>query len=200
MSADHSGHRQRLKRSLKENGLTAFSPHEVIELMLYTALPRRDVNELAHRIDDRFGGVCGLMNADEKELTAMGLSPGTAGTLKAYADCVKAYTASFEESREERGAYVLNRGDLDRLIGDLYRPGKRMLALLSTAQEILFTSEIPQGNPARFIAEKALIYDASAAVAVCGRESGMSDRETEQIREKLKLIDVRFDQYMQDEG
>ena len=38
MSVDHSGHRQRLKRAERENGLLSFSPHEVIELMLYILL------------------------------------------------------------------------------------------------------------------------------------------------------------------
>ncbi len=195
MSADHSGHRQRLKRALKENGLMSFSPHEVIELMLYTALPRRDVNELAHEIDDRLGGVCGLIEADTETLLSLGLSPRTAQTLKAYADCVKAYTASFE-TKEENRAYLLNRGDLERLTRDLYRPGKRMLALLSTAQEILFTSEINLSDPVRFIAEKALIYDASGAAMVCGLAQALRDGEVLQIKEELTLIEVGFEQYV----
>ena len=63
--------------SLRENGLSSFSPHEVIELMLYTALPRRDVNELAHRLDDAFGGVKGLLDASESELIGAGAGPAS---------------------------------------------------------------------------------------------------------------------------
>lgn len=197
MSADHSGHRQRLKRALRENGLMTFSPHEVIELMLYTALPRRDVNDLAHEIDRRFGGVCGLMGASESELIAMGLSPKTAGTLRAYADCVRAYTESFQEKTGKEGTYILNRGDLIRLINSLYVPGKRMLALMSASQEVVFTSEIT-GEPERFIAEKALIYDASGAVMVCGQANALTDGEVKETKEKLKLIEVSFEQCISD--
>lgn len=196
MSADHSGHRQRLKKALRENGLMSFSPHEVIELMLYTALPRRDVNELAHDIDDQLGGVCGLIEADKEALLKLGLSSRTAGTLRAYADCVRAYTASFNDKAEDKNVYILNRGDLDQLVGSLHRPCKRMLALLSASQEIVFTGEVAVDDPARFIAEKALVYDASGAVMTCDGGVALDEKQFIEIKEKLKLIDVRFDQYI----
>ena len=41
----HAGHRERLKKRAQEVGLTALPPHEVIELLLFYAVPRQDVNE-----------------------------------------------------------------------------------------------------------------------------------------------------------
>ncbi len=191
MSVDHSGHRQRLKNALRENGLASFSPHEVIELMLYTAIPRRDVNELAHETDARFGGVAGLMDAGEDELVSFGLSPNAAKTLKAYLECCKAYT----ESAAEQGEFILTRADLDMVSHRVRRPGARVLALLSTGQEVVFVCELPRGDAgkiARFTAERALSCDAAGAIIVCDAKTGLREDETNEISAALKLIDVEL--------
>ena len=46
----HDGHRQRKKEQFLQRGLEGFADHEVLELLLYYAIPRRDTNEIAHRL------------------------------------------------------------------------------------------------------------------------------------------------------
>lgn len=46
----HEGHRERLRQRYIDASLDAFADHEVIELLLTYSIPRRDVNELAHRV------------------------------------------------------------------------------------------------------------------------------------------------------
>ena len=191
MSVDHSGHRQRLKRALSENGLMSFSPHEVIELMLYTALPRRDVNELAHKIDDAFGGVSGLLRAKTEEMTALGLSENTARTLRAYADCVEAYSDSFGAP----GVYVTNRRELDALARRVCGGGRCALTLLSSGRELIYTAPMPPGDSVRFVYEKALIYDAAFALVLCAGDAAPSREEISETKRALGLIDVEFDVY-----
>ena len=50
----HDGHRQRVRNRVRREGLIGFEPHNVLELMLFYALPRGDTNELAHKIMDYF--------------------------------------------------------------------------------------------------------------------------------------------------
>ena len=64
----HAGHRERLRRRALMDGAEALRPHELLELLLFYAIPRRDVNALAHELDKRFGGVCGVLAADEAAL------------------------------------------------------------------------------------------------------------------------------------
>ena len=66
MSKDnvHTGHRARLRERVRQEGLAAFSDHEVIELLLTYAIPRRDVNPLAHELVARFGSLAGVLEAD----------------------------------------------------------------------------------------------------------------------------------------
>ena len=49
----HDGHRERLKQSFIEHGLDAMNDITALELLLFYAVPRRDTNELAHRLLDR---------------------------------------------------------------------------------------------------------------------------------------------------
>lgn len=65
---EHTGHRERLRMRFEQNQLNGFSDHEVLELMLTYAIPRVDVNPLAHRLMDRFGSLSGVMEATAGEL------------------------------------------------------------------------------------------------------------------------------------
>jgi len=55
------------ERYLKQ-GLDGFAPHEVLELLLFYAIPQRNVNPLAHRLIDRFGSLYGVLNASPQQL------------------------------------------------------------------------------------------------------------------------------------
>ncbi len=50
----HAGHRNRLRKRFLEEGLDAFKPHEILELLLFYAIPRKDTNELAHQLLSHF--------------------------------------------------------------------------------------------------------------------------------------------------
>lgn len=64
----HEGHRERLRRRMRENGLGSFAPHEALELILTFAIPQRDVNPLAHQLIDRFGSFSQVLDASVEEL------------------------------------------------------------------------------------------------------------------------------------
>ena len=63
--AEHSGHRQRLFQKLKEGKLTQ---HEYLEMLLFNAMPRRNTNDLAHRLYSEFGGLKKVLNASYEQL------------------------------------------------------------------------------------------------------------------------------------
>lgn len=67
----HAGHRERLRERFRKEGLTSFSEHEVLELLLMYAIPQRDVNPLAHTLIKHFGSLAGVLDADESELTCV---------------------------------------------------------------------------------------------------------------------------------
>lgn len=64
----HAGHRQRNKDRFKASGLESFCEHEVLELLLYYCIPRKDTNQIAHNLIKRFGSFVQVMEAPAREL------------------------------------------------------------------------------------------------------------------------------------
>lgn len=75
-----SGHRARLRARLLSGGTDALADHELVEYLLMTAIPRRDVKPLARSLIARFGSLAGVLNADPQ---ALALHPGMGETSAA---------------------------------------------------------------------------------------------------------------------
>lgn len=65
---DHAGHRQRLRRRFRKGGADALPDYELLELVLFRALPRRDTKALAKRLISQFGSFAEVVNAPEPRL------------------------------------------------------------------------------------------------------------------------------------
>lgn len=78
----YHGHRQRLRERFLEGGAEALPDYELLELVLFQAIPRADVKPLAKQLLARFGGFAAVMNADVAALIEAGLSENTATALK----------------------------------------------------------------------------------------------------------------------
>jgi DNA repair protein RadC len=59
------GHRQRLRKRFMKGGGDALPDYELLELVLFGALPRRNTKELAKRLIARFGSFAEVINAPE---------------------------------------------------------------------------------------------------------------------------------------
>lgn len=64
----HEGHRSRVKQRFLGHGLDAFAEHEVLELLLFYAIPQGDTNPTAHALMDRFGTLDAVLSAPLEEL------------------------------------------------------------------------------------------------------------------------------------
>lgn len=62
------GHRKRLRERLRRGGHMALHDYELLELILFRALPRRDVKPLARNLLDRFGDLSGVLSATDARL------------------------------------------------------------------------------------------------------------------------------------
>lgn len=79
----HDGHRQRLKNKFLENGFQGFEPHNILELLLFYSIPRKDTNEIAHDLLNRFGSLKNVFNAELDDLTQVnGITENSATLIK----------------------------------------------------------------------------------------------------------------------
>ena len=64
----YHGHRERLRQRFREAGTEALSDYELLELLLFRALPRRDVKPLAKSLLEKFGSFAEVISAPEARL------------------------------------------------------------------------------------------------------------------------------------
>lgn len=73
----HAGHRERLRELFQKGGAEALPDYELLELVLFRAIPRRDTKDLAKRLIARFGSFAEVVNAPPgrlKEVAGVGQS------------------------------------------------------------------------------------------------------------------------------
>ena len=64
----------------------SLSEHELLEIMLYPALPRKDTNPLAHKLLSLFGSLENVLRAEDEVLKSVdGVGEKVCAMLKLYA-------------------------------------------------------------------------------------------------------------------
>jgi DNA repair protein RadC len=77
------GHRDRLREKFAAAGGDALPDYELLELVLFRAIPRRDVKPLAKALVARFGSFAEVLSAEPARLMEVpGVSAGVASDLK----------------------------------------------------------------------------------------------------------------------
>lgn len=100
----HEGHRARIRAAYRVSGLDGLPDHNVLELLLTYAIPRRDVNETAHLLMTRFGSLDGVLAASVSDLmTVAGVGEQAAVFLHLIHDVNKRITL---QSMSDKGGKV----------------------------------------------------------------------------------------------
>ncbi|MCH3971999.1 MAG: DNA repair protein RadC [Oscillospiraceae bacterium] len=200
----HSGHRERLRNRCRREGLDGFAEHEVLELLLYYAIPYQDTNPLAHRLLERFGSLAGVLDAPEEDLmTVKGIGENAAFLLKLLPDIYRRYQLSLQKNvhsiagEEDAAKYLCN-----------WFLGKKhefvLLMLLNSRHRILFCDAINEGSATtaniyiRKIVQTSVKYEAVFAFLAHNHPSGellpsVQDLQaTKLIQQALASVDVHL--------
>lgn len=204
----YTGHRERLRRRFVAGGSDAVADYEILELLLFAALPRRDVKPLAKQLIAAFGSLGGVLAADPTALERRGkLGLAAVATLKTV-------TAAAERMLRERVADqpVISSGQalLDYLglaMGHLKHEQFRLLFL--DRKNRLIADEVQQRGTVdhapvypREVARRALELQASAVILVHNHPSGdpapsSADVDiTRQVASALHAINVALHDHL----
>lgn len=200
---NHEGHRERKKEQFRQHGLDSFADHEALELLLYYAIPRRDTNQTAHALLDRFGTLEGVFLASRAELMEVpGVGENTATLLTLLLPLFRRINRGGKrnspvilDTLERRGSYFLRLlyGARDELFyqASLDAKGKLLeCTLLSEGGSDSVSISV------RRVVENALRARASAVVLAHNHPSGMAlpsreDGETTlQLRAALQTVGI----------
>jgi len=87
---DHLGHRDRLRQRLLGSGAGALADYEILEFLLFSALPRQDTKPIAKALIQRFGTLGAVFAADVVELKSVkGIKDSGAATFKAVLEAAR---------------------------------------------------------------------------------------------------------------
>jgi DNA repair protein RadC len=95
---EHDGHRKRILQKLDSGVLLE---HELLEVLLFNAIPRRNTNDIAHRLLAKFGSILDIFNASFAELKRV---DGVGESVASYLFCIGKFYKAYYES-QERDSY-----------------------------------------------------------------------------------------------
>ena len=81
-----------MRRRAEKDGWDTLKPYEMVELVLFYAVPRRNVTDVARRLVDRFDTVGGVFSASREQLLEVpGMSPSMAEWIELTGALMRAY-------------------------------------------------------------------------------------------------------------
>lgn len=203
-TALHEGHRDRLRERFLSDGLDGFEDHQVLELLLFYAIPRADMNPIAHRLIKRFGSLSAVLEADAKDLASVdGLGSKAAAFLTLIPQVTRRYF-------HDRVAHPRKRLDNSEAVADYLVPlmaGRSeevFYALCLDSQlRVLAPVLLSEGTVKdalvhpRHVVEAAIRHRAASVILAhnhpggTARPSNQDHRLTKHLVQALGCIDVR---------
>lgn len=193
---DQKDHRARLRARFMADGGTAMPDYELLELLLFRAIPRREVKPLAKRLLREFGDFNRVLAADPERLTAVpGVGPAVAHELKIVEAAARRFARAQVMGREVISSW-------DALIGYCnaalaHRETEEFRVLYLDRKNALIADEA-QGRGTvdhvpvypREVVRRALALNASALILVHNHPSGDPEPSGADVDMTAKVVDA----------
>ena len=189
----HQGHRQRLRERFLEEGLENFQEHEVLELLLYYCIPRRDTNALAHDMIDHFDSLAAVLEAPAKELKAV---DGVGDSVATFITLLQAAERYYLVHRQDDGIPLTSVEACGRYLIPKFRNLRNesvYLLSLDAKCKMLSCRLVGEGSvnsaavPIRRIVEMALDAGATSVVLAHNHPSGIALPSGEDVQTTRRL-------------
>lgn len=189
----HKGHRERLKQRFLEEGLDNFTDIQVLELLLFYAIPQKDTNPIAHALLDRFGSLSQVLDASAEELRKVsGISDHSATLLTLVTQIARYYQVDASQRVESLttldacGAYLVPR---------FFGRNKETVFLLclDAKCKVLGCKEIGEGSvnsasiSVRKVVETALAANATTVILAHNHPGGVALPSTEDVQTTRRI-------------
>ena len=191
--AVHDGHRERLKERFRSEGLDGFTEVQVLELLLFYSVPRKDTNEIAHALLEKFGTLAQVLDANPADLEKVpGMGSSSALFLKLLSAAGRRYrisrtaSATILRTLEQCGAYLQ-----PRFFGRKHEAV--FLLCLDAKCKVLACKQVGEGSvnsagvPIRRIVETALSANATMVVLAHNHPSGLALPSADDIQTTKRL-------------
>ncbi len=188
----HSGHRNRVREKFLADGFSNFNEHQILEMLLFYAVPRKDTNELAHILLNKCGSFSSVFDAPIDVLKECGLSENAAVLLKMLPPVMGIYMND-KFCNENK---IITRENIgDRILPNFIAvDGEQVLLLLLDAKgKELFCGIISKGSVnaseiyTRKVIQLAVKYHAVGVVLAHNHPSGIPLPSKNDVKTTLVL-------------
>ncbi len=198
----HDGHRGRVKERFLKEGVLGMQEHEVLELLLFYCIPRRDTNVIAHNLIDRFGSLAKVLDAPLRELKKV---EGMGENAAIFLQLVKATCGCYSVSRAKEARALTSYAACADYLKPFFHGMKAetvMLLSLDAKCMVLDCRKIGEGGinstgvPIRKIVDTALATNASSVILAHNHPGGLAIPShediatTKQVAAALRYVDV----------
>lgn len=198
----HLGHRKRLKERYEKAGMEGLQDYEILELLLFYAIPQGDVKARAKELLKRFGSLKNVLDADLKALKEVpGIGEHSSLFFRVVRDVRTLYLRQGAELKDQISStkelidYCLaSMGGLkDEHFAVIYLNARNRIIQVETIQEGIVNQAVVYP---RKVLEKALKHKASAIILVHNHPSGHvrpSDadiRLTRVLQDAARVMDI----------
>ena len=194
MADQHQGHRQRLRERFLQVGEEGFQDHELLELLLFYAKPRGNVNDLAHRLLQEFSDLAGVLDATPEALCRV---PGVGESTAVFLHLLPQAFRRYLQSRLREGVALNNTEKAGRYLVPLFL-GERdevvIVVCLDAKCQVLNWRRMFSGDlnstpiSVRKVVEFALSSNAASVILAHNHVSGIAlpSREDEAVTRRLR--------------
>lgn len=190
------GHRQRLRERFNTSGLGAFEDHEVLELLLTYAIPRKDVKPIGRALLDRFGSLSNTLDAATADLASV---EGVGQTGATLLHLMPALTRRYLRDRWGHKPHLATREDIARFAVDELSTANNevfLLIVLTHENRVLRSLPLHEGSITsapvypRLVVEAALRHRAAKVVFAHNHPGGVAKPSDEDVRVTRTLCDA----------
>jgi DNA repair protein RadC len=190
------GHRERLKARFREAGPDSLQDYELLELILFQALPRRDTKPIAKALLSRFGSFSDVLAAPPERLTEIdGIGETAALSLKLFAAAAQRFA---KDGVREQPLLDSWRSVLDYCRAAMaFEPIEQFRILFLDKKNKLIADEVQQKGTVdhtpvypREVIKRALELSATALILVHNHPSGDPTPSRADIQMTKSLVDI----------
>ncbi|MGA7197700.1 RadC family protein [Roseiarcus sp.] len=192
----YHGHRERLRARLREAGPAALADYELLELVLFRALPQRDVKPLAKALLARFGSFPEAISAEPHRLAEVkGMGPSAIAEFKIVEAAAQRFAKGAVKKRLPMGSWT---EVVDYCRTSMAFENREIFRILFLDKKNGLIADEVQGSGTvdhtpvypREVVRRALELSATAIVLIHNHPSGDPSPSTQDVKMTQEIIAI----------
>lgn len=156
----HENHRARVRETFKRTGADGMPDHNLLELLLFYSIPRKDTNEIAHRLIAAFGSLSRVFDASYEELMEIdGIGESSALLISMIPSICRRYIESSNSQKvnlsepDEAMNYIIRKYYGSNKVESFY------MLCLDAVGNLLNCCKLGEGTPGSVIVDKRKVLE-----------------------------------------